>query len=84
MLTQLMPAWKPSLSSTSTILASSSTWRCAVLCTVLRYSPTARSSSGIARIMMTPVCELITTRRPSLGVTIISSACSSSAQKSTS
>ena len=60
---QLMPAWYASLSSTSTIFASSTTWRVTVFSVFARYSATLRSSLGIARTTTTPDWLLTTTLR---------------------
>ena len=62
---QSMPLWKPSRSSTSTILASSITWRSTATRDARRNWSTWRSSSGMARTAMVPACGLVMTRRPS-------------------
>ena len=66
---QLMPARSLSRSCTSTIFASSITWRCTLTRAASRYSATARCSLGMARTMMVPVCAETTTLRPSLSPT---------------
>src|SRR5471032_322058 len=80
---QLMPVWVLSLSSTSRIFASRITWRSTDNWVAFRYKSTLRSSSGMARITITPDCGLSTTwRPPSVLPTIASSEAFSSGQKS--
>src|SRR5471032_432449 len=79
---QLMPLWKPLFSCTSRIFASRITWRSTDSWVAFRYRSTLRSSSGMARITITPDCGLMTTLRPSLSPMMAPSDAFSSVQKS--
>ena len=79
---QSMPLWKPSLSSTSTIFASSITWRSTARRDARRYASTWRSSSGIARTAIVPDCGLTITLRPLPVPTMLRSASAVSAHRS--
>ena len=81
---QLMPVCASLDSTTSTILASSITWRSIDTCTARRYCSTWRNSAGVALTSTTPAAGLSTTLRPPWLPTRAASEACTSRQKSAS